>query len=313
MMKKILALLLALTLVFALAACGDSDAKKDEDKGGTEEPEVAMIKDDSTLPGMSFTAPDGYTAVERMLDKTADGVLTEKNLKFYYEKDAAINLAYAKTEGKKLSDLLSLDGLESVECDGVTFYIKDETSTVMAIAQNDDLFYGVEYARPEGSKDRQPLDDILGSFKFDDSESITDNDDPENLGDISYTLDPSQKVVSTYSDVKEDIEGNLMEKSMTWRFGTDDKNIDSRFLIRVSKNAKLEDVLNKDNTYEDAKVGDIDYKVRKDSDGNVFEYYTQQGDDVYSIKNLGDGSWFNTRSDASYTAFDALIKSVSFQ
>lgn len=316
-MKKLLALLLALLMVFALAACSGSDSDSKKDDGGSnsdepDEPEVLYIKDDTTLPGMTFTPPEGYIAVERTFDAPADGSTPEKNLKFYYDEDTTLNFAYSDKTGANLSEMLDLDTLESVDCDGVTFYFYEQSGESTALAQIDNVIYGVDYVYTD--KDRTRLDDALKSIKFEETEPVMENEDPDQLGDITYALDDNLNVVSTYSTQKETTDGELMEKSMTWRFGEDKDNVDFRFLIRLTKNAKLEDVLNSETTYVDEKVGDIDYKVRKDDDGASLEYITQHGDDVYEIKNLGVYTgWSTRRTDESKTAFSAFFTTISFQ
>ena len=319
-MKKILALLLALTMMFALAACSGSDTAKDDNgsnSGGnsskSEEPTEApepQFTDDRALPGMTFEVPNGFTSVERLIDKKADGTLKEKNVKFYYDEDTTLSFAYSEAGDDNLADMLDLEKLESMDCDGKTFYYYPNGNNVTALAQVDKTLYGVEYARKEGSEDQKMLDDALKNIKFESVEAITEND--EGLEAISYELDSKLKVARTVSVQQEDTDANLMKKAMTWYFGDDADDPDFRFLIRVVKNSKVADELNEETEYVDEKLGDVDCKVRKEDDHSI-EYFAQIGDDVYEIKNLGTyNGWMTSRSDESYTAFEAFVKTISF-
>lgn len=315
-MKKILALLLALTLILTLAACSGSSSGTDGASSGEAEKTAELsksIKDDSSVPGMSFTPPEGYTFAERTFDRTSDGTLTEKNLKFYYDNDTTVNFAYGSANGKQLSELITLDGLETYDADGVTFYFYEEGSSLMALSQINDILYGIEYARAEGSEDRELLDKALESVKFEDVDSVMENADEDVMGDISYQLDPTLTIASTYSDDKQNLEGETVRKSKTWRFGKDKDNLDFRFLIRYIKGGKVEDELPSGGNFGEETVGEFTYTVRLDDDSNAYEYYLQRGDDVYVLKNLGaSNGWSTTRSDESKTAFKALVESVSF-
>ena len=315
-MKKILALILALTLILTLAACSGSSSGTDGASSGEAEKTAELsksIKDDTSVPGMSFSAPEGYTFVERTIDKTGDGTLTEKNLKFYYDGDTTLSFAYGAANGKQLSELITLDGLETYDAGGVTFYFYEEGSSLMALSQVNDILYGIEYARAEGSEDRERLDKALETVRFEEVDSVTENADEDVLGDISYQIDSTLHIASTYSADKQNLDGETVRKSKTWRFGADKDNLDFRFLIRYIKGGKVEDELPSSGNFGEETVGENTYTTRLDDDSNAYEYYLQRGDDVYVIKNLGASSgWSTTRSDESKAAFKALIESVSF-
>ncbi len=313
-MKKTLIVLLALFMVLALAACSGDKSDALGEAEPTDAPEL-HIKDDTSLPGMRFTPQEGFNSVQRTLDKNADGSLVEKNLKYFYDHDVTMNFAYAEAKDQKLADLLKLDELESVDCGGVTFYIQESGDTLMAFAQDGDRIYGIEYVREQGSKDREALDNALKNLVFEDDETVTDHADPEVLGEITYQMDSSLTLASSYSDLTESADGDLQKKSYTWRFGKDNDNIDFRFLIRYDKDTKLEDALSKEVTYKDGKIGDLSCKIRNEKNsGKPIEYYIQNGKDVYEIKNLGSSNgWYSSHSDESHAAFEALIKTIAFK
>ena len=179
-MKRIIALLLTLALVFAFTACSD---KKDSGSSDEDDTTAAPVKEDNTLPGMSFDVPEGFTAVERSLDKSGDGDLTEKTIRYYFGDDVSLAFMHTELSDQQLSDLLDLDDLETVDCDGETFYIYEEGDAILALAEVNEFFYGVDYERAQGDTNRDRFDDALKSIKFENTDTVSENND--DLGDIT--------------------------------------------------------------------------------------------------------------------------------
>lgn len=310
-MKKLLALLLAVAVLFALAACGES-------KGGievtteepTEDPSLAYrIENDRSVEFMTFVPPEGYTSIERILDMHADGTLSEKTLNFYW--DDGSEVSYASTSNYRLEDYLDVSTLESKEINGQTAYFYNEGSDHMVMFQIGDVLCALDCVPAEGSEDYSRLDEALENLQFGECEFACEAD--EDLGPIRCDLSVLGEPVSTSSSERVDLEGNTLRKSFTWRYGQDADNLDYRMLIRVVYGGKVEDELNEYTTYEDGTLLDLPCKIRME-DGHQIEYFVQRGDDVYILKNLGvSGGWFVDRSEESYSAFDALIATVSFE
>ena len=318
-MKKLVIAMLILSLTLCFAACGNSAGGADTGAAGTgaaavtepdapATPEVKRIADDLAVPGMSFVPPEGFVSVERTLDK-ADGKLTAKDLQFNYADGGHIDFAYAT--GYDLSQMSGIENYETEEHGGVTFYNYTSGSTVELFGQVGDVLYGIEYEAGEGVEGRELLDRALEGLKFEDVESVTEN--VTEIEGIKYTLDTSLNIASTFSANTEDADGNLIRNSMTWRFGEDDDNLAYRLLLRRVAGAKVEDELSSDYAYEDGTLGELPCKVRKDSDGNIVDYYIQVGDNVYIAKNMGVSTgWSTDRSEESHAAFAAFVGSFVF-
>ena len=67
--RRILSVLLAAIMVFALAGCGGAEGKKESQK---------KVADDTAVLGMSFLAPEQFETVERSVEKTTEGKLISK-------------------------------------------------------------------------------------------------------------------------------------------------------------------------------------------------------------------------------------------
>ena len=304
-MKRTISVLLVLVmLALTLTAC-DSPFKPEPSP--TPKP---VIADDNALPGATFTAPAGFVKVNRTIDVQADGRVIEKDLTFYYDEDGKeyISFAYGYSDTVKIEDELDIDEMEKIEQGGLTFYARTRNGALEAFAQKDNDIYGVQYYRDGDA--REKFDEAIKTVTFGEVDYIKANE--EGLGVISYKLDEKANVASTSSSQTEKIDGTLIEKSMAWRVGKDNDNLDYRFLIRYDKDAKLEDILDDSTEYEDGKLGELDAKIRM-SDEKPISYFVQYGVDVYEIKNLGVSSgWFVNRSDESHEAFAAFIKSITF-
>ena len=132
--------------------------------------------------------------------------------------------------------------------------------------------------------------------------------------DIEYKFDESWNNTEYTIRNTENVEGEIIEKQVMWYFGKDKDNTDFRFMIRIHKNQKLEDVLKEDSEYIDKEVAGIQYKALKTDEASEYVYYTEHNDDVYEIRNAGTISlWWTNRSDESRTAFDTFLNSISFK
>lgn len=308
-MKKTMALLLSVVIAVSFAACSGiiPEGKK-------------HISADSSVLEMSFVQPEEYVSVKRSIDRLADGSVTEKTMTYTFADGSSLAFSTSKNieEGQidSITKYIDSDKLENREIAGKEFMVF-EYDELYAICQEGATAYGVQFTFAEN--DGTATDDAKTSPVFDkalEGLSFTDNtetaENEEGLDGITYTQDETLNVISVLDAHEETKEGDTVSKSYTWRYGTGDK-VDFRFVIRVMKNAQLADQLDSEKTYSEKTIGDITYTVREDGDGNIFEYYTQQGENVYIIKNLGDeGSWFTTRSEESYAALEKLINSISF-
>ena len=316
-MKKVIALLLAVAVLFTLAACAKSENGGDptpsdvpETEAPTEDPSLAYrIENDRSVEFMTFVPPEGYTSIERILDMHADGTLSEKTLNFYW--DDGSEVSYASTSNYRLEDYLDVSTLESKEINGQTAYFYNESSDHMVMFQIGDVLCALDCVPAEGSEDYSRLDEALENLQFGECEFACEAD--EDLGAIRCDLSVLGEPVSTSSSERVDLEGNTLRKSFTWRYGQDADNLDYRMLIRVVYGGKVEDELSEYSTYEDGTLLGLPCKIRME-DGHQIEYFVQRGDDVYVLKNMGvNGGWFVDRSEESYSAFDALIETVSFE
>ncbi len=315
-MKRRFALLLAVIMAFSFMACASSfkPGEKLHLKPNKN------ISADQTVLDMSFTPPEDYVSVKRSIDRRSDGTITEKVMTYTFADGSELAFSSAKDveEGQleQVRDYISADKIENREIAGKSFMVF-EYDELYAMCQEGTNAYGVQFVFPEseGEASEEPktselFDKSLEGLSFTDNTETAEN--AEGIDGISYTMDENLNVVSTFDVQEESKGGDLVSKSYTWRYG-EGESIDFRFSICVVKNTTVDEQLDKDKTYSQATVGDITYTVRKDSDDKIFEYYTQQGSDVYIIRNLGDDSnWFTTRSEESYTAFENLINSVSF-
>jgi len=317
-MKRLLALLLAVAVLFTLAACaktenGNKPTPSDtpETEAPTEEPPVASnsIVDDRSVEFMTFVPPEGYTSVERIININADGSLDEKTITFYWPDGSTV--AYASTAGYNLGDYIDLTTLESKEIDGQTAYFYNSGADHMVMFQLENVLCALDCVPAEGSEDYSRLDQALADLQFGECEFSTEIED--GVGAFRYDLGQVGTPVKTSSVHQVDLDGNTIKKSLTFFFGEDKDNIDYRLLLRVICNGKVEDELNESTTYEDGTLLGLPCKIRME-DGHQIEFFVQRGDDVYILKNLGvSGGWYVDRSEESYSAFDALVATVSFE
>lgn len=313
-MKKLLALLLALVMVAALAACSSGQPASDGGEGAeqvTEAPVSKTIADDTSVMKMSFSAPASYENVERFFEYLADGTMYEKNIHYTLADGSEITYAYANEEQDMVAAAESQEH-ETAEYAGKTFLIFNYDSAYQSFAQEGSEVFGVQYAPAEGDG-KETFDQLMGGISFtDNTETVKDDLD---LGDISFTIDNALPLFGYSTSVTETPAGDLLKKSVTWKFGEDRNNIDFRFLIRVFKNSTVEEQKKADKEYEEQEINGVTYTVLVDSGEDApYEYMTQHGDDVYMIRNNGsnNGLW-TTRSEESDAAFEAFLNTISFK
>ena len=302
-MKKIFAIILTAAVALALAACGGSGGNT----GGNTKPKT--IAEDTNLFGMSFVPPEGYETVERFIDRTEDGTISEKDISFYFADGTTLGFAYATGLGITEADLSSY---ETKTVADKTFYLIESGSTLNALAlAGGDVLYGISFdSEDEGQKEL--FEKALEGLSFTDSKEAAVDD--EDLFGIRYSLEGLGKVASSYISAEETPTGELKEKTIMWRFGTDADNIDYRFYICVYKNTTMEEKRSESKTYEEQEINGITYTVAIPDDEEPYEYYVQHGEDLYQIRNAGTSSgWWTSRSDASVVAFQIFLKSISFE
>ena len=313
-MKKLLILLLLCAFILGLAACGGGSGTPDTGAAGAPETEEAVLPEEDSLgvPGVKYEVPEGYVSVEKMADRKADGALFEFNARYLYDENTMISVALA--ENQNLDEVADKNAMESAEHNGSTYYIQSEGGIIYGVTQVDSDVYGVQYQYGTDITDeaaRATFDAVLGSMEYGDYEYTTEND--ETSTEFDFTL-PTLTLESLSSVNRlSAADGKMERKSVTWRFGDDPDDLAYRFLIRVIYGGKVEDETSSSGTYETAEIGGKTYTVRLDSEGDKYEYYLQDGENVYVFKNLGSGGWFSTRSEESDLAFDALINSVVYK
>ena len=303
-LKKLIIIFLTVLMVMTMSGCSGSS----NGNGGSDEPEkIKKIADDTSTNLLSFSAPEKFDKAERFIEQSVDGEIIEKDITFYFNDGTELTYAYAKDQS--LEGLIDLDSLEKIENGDDVFYVYVSGSSYVAFAMKDNDLYAVKYALLDGQS-RDPFDEAVKAVSFKDNGPMITND--LDLGGISYTIDPSLNVYKLVTNMTEDPDGNQLEKYVLWKYGQSDDEMDFRFLIRVFRNSTVEDQKKQDKEYEERTVNGISYTVLCD-EGNPYIYYTQHGDDVYEIRNSGKSNgWFTSRSEESYTAFEAFVNSISF-
>ncbi len=318
-MKKVITMLLTLILALSIVACsgsgkgsGGSDSAENEENAATEAPKT--LAQETTAVSLSFTPPEGYDTVNRHIEKKADGTIIDKSFMYTFADKSEIDIGY--TTGKKITDEIPqsyLDKAESVEYAGKPFSVITEGKTIMAVCQDGDAVYGIGYSFAD-KLDKDAFEKLMKGISILDNDEAIETDD--DLFAINYTLDKSLNQVSVSNSQTEKPDGTLVDKSLVWFFGKDKDNIDFRLMIKVYKNSTVEKELPTDYRSEQVEIGGVTYTAIYDTDTSEspFAYYTQQGDDVYQIRNMGvSGSWSTTRSDESYKALKDLMNTVSFK
>ena len=208
-MKKLLALMLALVMVFSLAACAkDSDDDDKDEKETTEEstkPEAETKDDDGEkedAPAAENSADDYIAAFEKLIKtpttknyaKLAGGSLASDEL-YAYMLDYLAFQGMAESDYDAQLDEMYVDG--SLDAD--TLRAMDETE--IADAQDS-------------------LDTVIGEFKqmVDDIDSITDEDIQGIVADGEYTEEEITKLLADLRDSLEDLIDKLDGAEITEGF-----------------------------------------------------------------------------------------------
>jgi len=304
--NKVWALLLSALMMLSLAACGGDDKES-----------AKKVADDTSVMGMSFTAPEEFETVERSIEKSADGNLISKNISYSLSDSRALAFAYTIAEGRSLEEeLKDQTGYDRKEYNGTELILyKSGKKTYMAFYQDGEDVYGIQYRASSEETVDDEFDAILQTVRFSKKTETTMN--TFTLDNVKYSLELDVPLYSESSNVKENSDGTLVSKSFVWKFANDSEKIDYRFAIEERKNAKLEDALKEDKEYTKEKIGDVTYTFEKGSDDtdiyDHYDYFVQRGDDLYLVQNKGvSNGWVVTRSDESKKAFKTFIHSVKF-
>lgn len=310
-LKRVVTIGLAALTVLSFAACAGSGqgegggSKAEETVAPTTIPTVAQ---DTTVNKLSFTAPEGYATVDRFIEKTSDGKVTEKDITYKFADDS--KLVYACMAGLNLSDEIPLDKTTLEEYNGETYNIYESGKSRNAFIQKGEDAYVVSYDFAE-KIDKEAFDKLMADVKFSESGEMVDNNNVQ-LDSIQYTLDSALNVYSTVSNLTQTPAGDTTEKRLVWKFGKDKDNEDFSFTINQYNNTTVEQQKKEDKEYEQKQVGDITYTVRVDGDKKPYEYFVQHGSDVYRIWNGGKSGFVTTRSEECEAAFEKFVNSVSF-
>ena len=295
-MKKIVLLFLSVMMAFCLCACSGK---------GVSAGKAKKIVDDTSVMAMSFTCPDAYESVERYSELDKTGKLIEKDITYNLPEGKILGYAYSSSVD--VASLMDLSSLESLEQGGQTCYFYpygDDTYVFVPVGED---LYAIDY-----TGDIEELKEIVKSISFTNvQDTITDDTE---LGDISFTFEDEDKVYAHAVRVLENKAGEIERKSVQYYFGEDDSNQEYRIFFSLHKNAKIEDLIDPDRTYEERTINGTTYTAHiSDNYDKPYNYYTQHGNDVYQIVNNGTGGWFVDRSEESFEALEAILNTVSFR
>ena len=316
-MKKLLAIILTAAFALSLAACGSSGSGG-TGSGGSTAPGTGTggssaaktIAEDDNILAMSFTPPTDYVSVERTIGKYTDGSIEEKEIDYFFDEDQETMLGFAFATGVNIGDYYTLDELDSAQAGDKTFYFVQTGTETVAIAQVGDDIYAIDYASDEDGTEY--VKKIIEDIKFTDNKDTADNN--WDLPGITYSTDGLGNLVLSTNRQAETPDGEITEQVLGWSYGDDKLSPDYRLGIYLYKNTSFDDVKSEDKVYEEREINGVKYMVRIPDDDEPYAYYTQQGDDLYLIMNVGtsNGLWTN-RSDESYQAFEKLLNSISFK
>ncbi len=318
-MKKIIAFTVVFLMLFSLAACGAGG------NGGNEPQKAKTVADDRSICEMRITAPEGFTSMERYTDVKGDGSLIEKDLVFTLADGS--EYSFGVMRGQILSELTDISGLDTKEVGGVSYYVIERSDGAYAFAQRENDLYAVHYTAPEEPESTEEaesadeteaaapgagLDDVLAAITY------AEMEEPEVDDSALYDLSVSLEELSPngYSvNVTATPDGEITEKSVSWKFGENAETPDFRIYTRIFRGKTLESVLKENKEYEKKTVGELEYTVLVDTNEETpYEYYIQHGEDVYELRNNGDTSgWFVDRTEESFAAFEKVLNSVTFR
>ena len=306
-MKRITALLLAAILLLSFSACGGKSGGETPSDETQEPAETA----ETSLCAMQFEPPEAYTLRERFTDQTANGEVSEINISFTLADGTEV--AYGVLKDLDLESKIGSSDIEKTEVNGKTFYLVDSQNEYQAYTQHGSNAYGVQCTVPEGVDGPALRSEKIAAITFADAEAeIKPND--TDLFDVRYTVSEDLPLAGYGITVLENDAGEVVKKSVVWKYGDDLSDPDFRLMIRVFRNDTVENVTDADKTYEETTVGDIAYTVLKADEGKAaYDYFTQHGSDVYEIRNNGHyNGWSTVRDEASESAFEAFLNSIHF-
>ncbi len=323
-MKKAIALLLALVMVFALAACGGNKDKDTSDKkggasaqtpGGSDSPEETPTEPQkkvyNAVGELRFDPPETYAELERYSEYKPDGTVNQAYVT--YTMSDKSNFSYAFLRETDLVSRAEQQGLESEEINGVKYYYMSDGVEYYAYTQHDGDVYGVQCAVTDPEKGEEIRKDTLSALRWEE-DSVLETIDTDMYG-AKFAADPAQKLAGYGVTVMENAEGELQKKTVTLKHGEDINQPDFNFVVRLYKNKTLKDVQDADDEYEEKTVNGVAYSVLKTDNGtSAYDYFTQQGADVYEIRNNGQSlGWTVVRDDACVAAFEAFLNTVRFE
>ena len=322
-MKKLIAFTVVFLMLFSLAACGGNG--DNGGNGGNEPQKAKTVADDRSIFEMRITAPEGFTSMQRYTNKKGDGTLIEKDLVFTLADGS--EYSFGCMCGQILSELTDVSGLATKEVNGVSYYVIERSSASYAFAQRENDLYAVQYTPAEEQEDaaesenteetqaaaeNQGLDYALSAITY------TDSEEPELDDTELYDLSIPQEGLNTNGytvTVTATPDGEITEKSVSWKFGEDSERPDFSISTRIFRGKTVEDKLKEDKEYEKKTVGELEDTVLVDtSEDAPYDYFIQHGEDVYEIRNHGDtGGLFVKRTEESFEALEKILNSVTFK
>lgn len=319
-MKRLLAILICILLILCASGCSsgeDQSAGSGSSAAANDVAPAPKVADDTSVLGMSFTPPAGYSTVTRFVESRTDGSFSEKDIFYNYDEDTEIRFAAVK--GYKVEDVMKTEGKETMQAGGATFYLQTSDSSSMAFAEYDGALYGIRYAKSETAV-CPTFEEVMQGISFAAAADTLLNEDEESIGAIRYTLDSTKPIAGRASAVTEKPDGTPAEKYCIWRFGEDAEKVDYSLMIELVKDATVEEetkeYLEKTSyTIGSKELNGLSFTtVTKGDEDAPYAYYVQHGGDVYRVSNSGsnNGLW-TTRSEESVTAFEALLNTISFQ
>ena len=277
----------------------------------TEPPVPATVAEDTCILTMRFAPPEGYETVERGINKSADGILNEKDIFYYFEDGSEIGYTYVRGYGT--SQVMDTATAEAVEQDGKTFYLMAWGDTLYAFADAEDGVYGVT-AFPVTEDDRSLFDLAMQTVSFGEEVPLADSEDLP--AGIRWEIPDDWTLAYTFSTREETPDGSLVSDRISFSFGEDPTSLDWRFTICAHRGTTLEEQLGSYKEYGTQEVGGVVYTVDHDdyNANGPTDCWTQQGDDVWVISNSGvTGLFSNLCSEESIPAFETFLGSIRFE
>ena len=308
-MKTKLAWKLILAVITAAAITGCTGTGNTTSTVPEETPESEPAENAVSYPTavnqMHFEAPESFENIVRFSEFKVDGTVIEKDVMFKSDDKDVIGYSYGSD--MDISEVLGLDGIEQEEIAGKTVYFYEASGYSLGFVTEGNEVYSVD-----SEVSMENVKKAFETIRFTDEKDTWEDD--TDLGKIKYSFDDSLNLLDTSIKVTEDTEGNLIKKAVNYTFGPDYDNLACIFQFMWFKNVKVEDVLNPERTYTDTEINGIKYSSYGSEGNPPFVYYTQQGDDVYMIQNVGiSNGWSTRRSDESYQLLETLLNTVVFE